>query len=358
MKRLLRAAVALLGAGVGCGIVALILYNVRYPGYSYVMRYTTDTAVMIGIYIAVGLLSGIIFFIFAPRIIDGVRAWARRVDNHFRSMPALDILFGIAGLILGLLVAYLASRLFLSLRIPALSTILAVALYVLCGLFGYRFGISRRSELMHGGPAAGGARPKVLDTSVIIDGRLLDVCRTGFVEGELIVPEFVLRELRHIADSSDATRRNRGRRGLDIIRTMQEELGARVRIDGTDFAEVAEVDLKLLRLAEHLGGVLVTNDYNLNKVAAVQNTPVLNINELAGAVKPVLLPGEELELTILREGKEQGQGVGFLEDGTMVIVDGGKRFIGEQVELQVTSSLQTSAGRMIFARLRGKANVV
>lgn len=198
----------------------------------------------------------------------------------------------------------------------------------------------------------------MLDTSVIIDGRLLDVCRTGFVEGELIVPEFVLRELRHIADSADATRRNRGRRGLDIIRAMQEELGARVRIDNTDFAEVAEVDLKLLRLAEHLGGVLVTNDYNLNKVAAVQNTPVLNINELAGAVKPVLLPGEELELTILREGKEQGQGVGFLEDGTMVIVDGGKRFIGEQVELQVTSSLQTSAGRMIFARLRGKANVV
>ena len=172
------------------------------------------------------------------------------------------------------------------------------------------------------------------------------------------MPEFVLRELRHIADSSDATKRNRGRRGLDIIKAMQEELGARVRIDDTDFAEVAEVDLKLLRLAEHLGGVLVTNDYNLNKVAAVQNTPVLNINELAGAVKPVLLPGEELELTILREGKEQGQGVGFLEDGTMVIVDGGKRFIGEQVELQVTSSLQTSAGRMIFARLRGKANAV
>lgn len=355
MRKVLRILIALLGLGLGCGIVALVLYNIRFPGYTYVMRYTTNTAVLIGIYVSVGFLFGLFSYIFSPRIIDGVQDWARRADHHIRSTPALDILFGIIGLILGLLVAYLISLLLASLHIPVLSTLLSVLLYIACGAFGYRFGMSRRSELMHGAAVPGGARPKVLDTSVIIDGRVLDICRTGFIEGTIVVPEFVLRELRHIADNSDATKRNRGRRGLDILKTLQEELGARVHIDNSDFPEVGEVDLKLLRLAEKLGGMLVTNDYNLNKVAALQNMPVLNINELANAVKPVLLPGEELSLTVLREGKEPGQGVGFLEDGTMVIVEGGKRFIGERVDLQVTSALQTSAGRMIFARLRQPA---
>ena len=272
-----------------------------------------------------------------------------------RGGAVLCVIFVLFGLILGLLVAYLISLLLASLHIPVLSMLLSVLLYIACGAFGYRFGMSRRSELMHGAAVPGGARPKVLDTSVIIDGRVLDICRTGFIEGTIVVPEFVLRELRHIADNSDATKRNRGRRGLDILKTLQEELGARVHIDNSDFPEVGEVDLKLLRLAGKLGGMLVTNDYNLNKVAALQNMPVLNINELANAVKPVLLPGEELSLTVLREGKEPGQGVGFLEDGTMVIVEGGKRFIGERVDLQVTSALQTSAGRMIFARLRQPA---
>lgn len=355
MRKVLRVIIALLGLGLGCGLVALVLYNIRFPGYTYVMRYTTNTAVLIGVYVAVGFLFGLFFYIFSPKIMDGVLRCLRRVDNRIRSTPALDILFGIIGLILGLLVAYLVSLLFSALRIPVLSTILSIGMYVFCSVFGYRFGVSRRSELMHGAPVPGVERPKVLDTSVIIDGRVLDICRTGFIEGTIVVPEFVLRELRHIADNSDATKRNRGRRGLDILKTLQEELGTRVRIDNSDFPEVGEVDLKLLRLADKLDGVLVTNDYNLNKVAAVQNTPVLNINELANAVKPVLLPGEELHLAILREGKEQGQGVGFLEDGTMVIVDGGKRYIGETVELQVTSSLQTAAGRMIFARIRPAA---
>ncbi len=353
MKKLLRIAIALVGLGIGCGIVALILYNFRFPGYIYVMRYTTNTAVLIGIYVVVGFLFGLFGYMLSPKIIDGVQVWFRKLDNRVRSMPALDILFGVAGLIVGLLAAYLVSLLLTSLRVPVLSTVLSVVLYVVCGCFGCKFGITRRSEIMSGAAANdAGAPPKVLDTSVIIDGRVLDIAMTGFIEGRIVVPEFVLRELRHIADSSDATKRNRGRRGLDILKLLQKEFGARVCIDSTDFSEVDEVDLKLLRLAEQLGGVLVTNDYNLNKVAVVQNTPVLNINALANAVKPVLLPGEELQLTILREGKEQGQGVGFLEDGTMVIVDGGRRFIGQAVDLQVTSSLQTAAGRMIFARIR------
>lgn len=352
MKKLLRIAISLLGLGAGCGLVSLVLYNIRFPGYTYVMRYTTNSGVLIGIYVSVGFLFGLFFYILSPTIIESVRSWFRRADNHIRSTPALDLLFGVLGLILGLFVAYLVSLLLSTLNIPVLSTILSVAMYLLCGSFGYRFGISRRNEIMPGAAPRTGVYPKVLDTSVIIDGRVLDICRTGFIEGEIIVPQFVLRELRHIADNSDATKRNRGRRGLDILKTLQEELGGRVRIEAEDFPEIAEVDLKLLRLADKLGGVLVTNDYNLNKVAAVQNTPVLNINELANAVKPILLPGEELRLTVLREGKEQGQGVGFLEDGTMVIIDGGKRHIGETVDLQVTSALQTAAGRMIFARVR------
>jgi len=245
------------------------------------------------------------------------------------------------------------SLMFSNIAVPILSTLLSIGAYVLCGFYGCKFGLTRRSEIMSGiARGNGDARPKVLDTSVIIDGRILDIALTGFIEGTFVVPEFVLRELRHIADHSDQTKRNRGRRGLDILKSLQKEFGSRVCIDSTDFSEVGEVDLKLLRLADKLGGVLVTNDYNLNKVAAVQNTPVLNINELAGAVKPILLPGEELRLMLLREGKEKEQGVGFLEDGTMVIVDGGRKYIGQEVDLSVTSSLQTAAGRMIFARLK------
>lgn len=348
----MRIVIALLGVGIGVGVVALVLYNFRYPGYAYVMRYTTDTAALIAIFAASGFLFGLIFYLRSIAIVDAVQSCCRRIDGHFRSTPALDLLFGILGLILGLLVAFLLSRLFAALNIPVVSTVLSVLLYLLCGTFGYRFGETRRGEIMHGTAAVGAERPKVLDTSVIIDGRVLDICRTGFIEGRIVIPEFVLRELRHIADSADAAKRSRGRRGLDIIKEMQKEFDGRVCIDGSDFSDVDEVDLKLLRLADALGGVLVTNDYNLNKVASVQNTPVLNINELANAVKPVLLPGEELRLTVLREGKEQGQGVGFLADGTMVVVDGGKRYIGESVDLQVTSSLQTAAGRLIFARIR------
>ena len=193
----------------------------------------------------------------------------------------------------------------------------------------------------------------MLDTSVIIDGRIYDICKTGFLEGKIIIPAFVLKELRHIADSSDAMKRSRGRRGLDILHSMQRELEQRVSVEDKDYEDVDEVDLKLLRLATDLGGILVTNDYNLNKVAAVQNTPVLNINDLANAVRSVLLPGEELPLAIAKEGKEAGQGIGYLPDGTMVIVENARRHIGETLDIVVTSALQTSAGRLVFAKLRG-----
>src|SRR6266568_171272 len=193
---------------------------------------------------------------------------------------------------------------------------------------------------------------KILDTSVIIDGRIVDLSEVGFLEGTLIIPQFVLRELQQIADSPDPLKRNRGKRGFDVLQRLQRLPGATVRIEDQDFPQVREVDRKLIELAKAMGGKVVTNDYNLNKVAELSGVSVLNVNELANALRPVVLPGEIVHVHVVKEGKEAGQGVAYLDDGTMVVVDHGKRFIGQQVSVTVTSVLQTTAGRMIFARLR------
>ena len=191
---------------------------------------------------------------------------------------------------------------------------------------------------------------KILDTSVIIDGRIADICETGFLDGTLVVPQFVLRELQQVADSSDSLKRNRGRRGLDILQKIQKMAGVHVQIVETDFPEVREVDLKLIELARKMSGKIVTNDFNLNKVAQLRGVAVLNINELANSLKPVVLPGEVLRVFVIKEGKEQGQGVAYLDDGTMVVVDQGKKALGRTIEVTVTSVLQTTAGKMIFCR--------
>jgi uncharacterized protein YacL len=191
---------------------------------------------------------------------------------------------------------------------------------------------------------------KVLDTSVIIDGRIADICETGFLEGTLVVPQFVLRELQQVADSSDSLKRNRGRRGLDILQKMQKIAHVTVQIVETDFPEVREVDLKLIELARRMSGKIVTNDFNLNKVAQLRGVPVLNINELANSLKPVVLPGEVMRVFVIKEGKEAGQGVGYLDDGTMVVVDQARKALGKTIEVSVTSVLQTTAGKMIFCR--------
>ena len=206
----------------------------------------------------------------------------------------------------------------------------------------------REKEKKSRGYAKGSA--KVLDTSVIIDGRIFDLCQTGFIEGTLVIPSFVLDELRHISDSSDSLKRNRGRRGLDILNKIQKELEIETQIWEGDFKDIAEVDSKLLKLAQKLGGKVITNDFNLNKVAEFQGVPVLNINELANAIKPVVLPGEEMKIIVIKDGKESTQGIGYLDDGTMIVVEGGKKYIGEEILVIVTSVLQTSAGRMIFAK--------
>jgi len=191
---------------------------------------------------------------------------------------------------------------------------------------------------------------KVLDTSVIIDGRIADICETGFLEGTLVVPQFVLRELQQVADSSDSLKRNRGRRGLDILQKMQKITHVTVQIVETDFPEVREVDLKLIELARRMSAKIVTNDFNLNKVAQLRGVPVLNINELANSLKPVVLPGEVMRVFVIKEGKEAGQGVGYLDDGTMVVVDQARKALGKTIEVSVTSVLQTTAGKMIFCR--------
>jgi len=191
---------------------------------------------------------------------------------------------------------------------------------------------------------------KILDTSVIIDGRIADVCETGFVEGTLVAPQFVLRELQQVADSTDSLKRNRGRRGLDILQKIQKMGTVHVQIVETDFPEIREVDLKLIELARKMNGKIVTNDFNLNKVSQLRGVQVLNINELANSLKPVVLPGEIMRVFILKEGKEPGQGVGYLDDGTMVVVDQGKKALGRTIEVTVTSVLQTTAGKMIFGR--------
>lgn len=178
------------------------------------------------------------------------------------------------------------------------------------------------------------------------------MCRTGFIEGELVIPHFVLGELRHIADSSDPLRRTRGRRGLDILAQLQSEPSITVRTDETDYDDLNEVDVKLLRLAQDLGGVILTGDYNLNKVAAVAGVRTLNLNELAGALRPAVLPGEEMTVQIIKEGKEPGQGVAYLPDGTMIVVEGGRGHVGETVAVTVSTMLQTNAGRMIFAKVK------
>jgi len=192
----------------------------------------------------------------------------------------------------------------------------------------------------------------LLDTSVIIDGRIADICKTGFLDGKFIVPRFVLKELQQIADSSDSLRRERGRRGLDILGKLQKSANIDVKIHNDDFEDIKEVDLKLVKLAKVLSAKIFTNDYNLNKVSEIQGIRVLNVNELANALRPVVLPGEIIEIRLIKEGKEYNQGVGYLEDGTMIVVDNGRRLIGQNVHVVVGSVLQTAAGRMIFGKLQ------
>lgn len=274
-------------------------------------------------------------------------------------IPMKDMAAGAAGLTAGLLLSLMVYPVFSWLG--SLEHFARVAASALFGYMGLCVALEKKEELsslwVSGRWGSGGQEEerrleehKILDTSVIIDGRIADICKTGFIEGTIVIPEFVLEELQHIADSSDLLKRNRGRRGLDILNKIQKELDVKVLIYEGDFEEISEVDSKLVKLAKVLQGKVVTNDFNLNKVCELQGVSVLNINDLANAVKPVVLPGEEIMVQVIKDGKEHGQGVAYLDDGTMIVVEGGRDFIGSITEVLVTSVLQTSAGRMIFAK--------
>lgn len=305
------------------------------------------------------LLGGLLFGMIAMLVADKFDGRLQNVISSFSRIPMTDLAAGTIGLLGGLLLSLLLS--------PSLTwlgqagRLLQVGITLLGGYVGLRIGLEKKEELaslwMSGKwsqanePEGRGIEEhKILDTSVIIDGRIADICKTGFIEGTIVIPEFVLEELQHIADSSDLLKRNRGRRGLDILNKIQKELDVKVLIYEGDFEEISEVDSKLVKLAKVLQGKVVTNDFNLNKVCELQGVSVLNINDLANAVKPVVLPGEEILVQIIKDGKEHGQGVAYLDDGTMIVVEGGREYIGAMMEVLVTSVLQTSAGRMIFAK--------
>ena len=317
--------------------------------------------------LAGAFVGGLLGFLLSPlfvRYLWRINDW---VEARLNKMPLNDVLAGAVGLSIGLILSNLISSSFLP--IPIIGKYIPIVLSIFLGYLGMNIAVRKRDELgflvsylpwLNKGekapkqqvPQADVCAPKILDTSVIIDGRIADICQSGFVEGRLLVPIFVLEELQHIADSSDPLKRNRGRRGLDILNRMQKELGLAVQIDNRNYEEIAEVDSRLIQLAKETSGKILTNDFNLNKVAVLHGVAVLNINELANAVKPVVLPGEEMHVHLVKDGKEFGQGVAYLDDGTMIVVDGGKKYVGEHIEVLVTSVLQTAAGRMIFAKLK------
>jgi len=285
-------------------------------------------------------------------------ALAVLIEQALKKVPVGSLVGGLIGLALGILGANLLLMPFSDITGDGL-VIAALVLSSLLGYAGLLMGLKRGEKLtstsLHrifsGGQGAKEYK-KLLDTSVIIDGRISDITETGFIEGEFIVPQFILHELQHIADSPDSLKRARGRRGLDILHRMQKMTQIDIQITEEDFPKIREVDAKLVALAKKIDAKVITNDFNLNKVAELQGVQVLNINELANAIKPVVLPGESLRVFIIKEGKEQNQGVAYLEDGTMVVVDNGRRLIGKNIDVTVTSVLQTTAGRMIFTKTR------
>jgi uncharacterized protein YacL len=359
LNKVLRGLLTVIGAVIGYFIGVALADTTYFSGLNY---FNGNTFRLILFFIISTLFFGIISYLISPLITAVIMKSMEYIEKNVQKLPANEILFGAGGAIVGLIISSMMVGTLSSFGI--LGILLSVGINILMAVLGLDIAIKKRDDLMtlffnikrisankdKKAKSVSKSDPKILDTSVIIDGRIFDLCQTGFIEGPLIIPNFVLEELRHIADSSDGLKRNRGRRGLDILNKIQKELTIEVQISEKDFLEIAEVDSKLLKLAQVLSGKVITNDYNLNKVAEFQGVPVLNINELANAIKPVVLPGEEMRIQIVKDGKESGQGIAYLDDGTMIVVEGGRKFIGEEIDVVVTSVLQTAAGRMIFAK--------
>lgn len=346
MKIILKALISII-FGVITYIIANLLYVNNIFNTGRLPAYVT---------IIVSVVFAIIFYIFLSSFFTTIiLKLMSQVEERLSKMNIRELIVSSLGVLIGLVIANLIG-LAVS-KYGVLGTVIVTLLNVVFGFLGFRVAQSKKEEV--GALSLSGkqssktdvsGKPKILDTSVIIDSRILDIMETGFIEGKVIIPSFVLDELRHIADSSDSLKRNRGRRGLDVLNSIQKQLKVPVETVDWDQKDQAEVDVKLLKMAKKLNGCVVTNDFNLNKVADFQGVKVLNINELANAIKPVALPGEDMTVTVIKEGKEEGQGIGYLIDGTMIVVEGGDKFIGETLDVYVTSALQTAAGRMIFTK--------
>ena len=363
MKRIIRLVFALIGAVLG--IVVLRVVNAAF-GFI-----PNSGKLFLGANILASALFAFIFYLIADPIANKATISFSILEKKISKLPAANLVIGVLGIILGFLVAALASTPLTKLSLPivgnSIFVLLSILLYLGFDYLGWRLAIRNADDLISFMTRSKedkkdkkekiafdrtnmNASPKILDTSVIIDGRILDIINTDFLEGELIVTEFVLEELQHIADSPDDLKRERGRRGLDIVKKIQETDKIKLKVLDKDYEDIKEVDAKLLKLALDLGAKVFTNDYNLSKVANVQGIPILNINDLANALKPVVIPGELMQIEVIKEGKGKNQGVGYLEDGTMVVVEDGADLIDQVINAKVTSVLQTSAGRMIFVR--------
>lgn len=317
-------------------------------------------------YIIGVVLFAIIFYLLSTSVFRFFKSSVTKASEALQEFSLIDIIYGTIGLIVGFILAFLISQPLYRLTIPYIGNILipliSIGFYVGLGFLGLKVATRDKDEwtmtfskLRPVGKEKVSKREKhtakILDTSVIIDGRIVDIFSAGFVEGKIIIPIFVLEELQHIADSENNLRRQKGRRGLDVLNIIQENYKGRVEIPAERYPEIEEVDSKILKMAKELEAKVITNDYNLNKVAVVQNIPVMNINELANAMKPVVIPGEEMDVRIIKEGNQSNQGLGYLDDGTMIVVEGGRKFIGQKVSSTVSSVIQTSAGKMIFVKM-------
>lgn len=317
------------------------------------------------------VLVGLIAFLFSPLLITAVEKLIHLMEIILQKPPLADVLIGSVGLIIGLLLANLMG---LALRgVPFIGVSITLALNIILGFVGLRLALYQKKEIQkftdlfrrdrsdisvkpssqieNLSTRSSEQKGKLLDTSVIIDGRIADLCATGFLEGPLVVPLFVLSELQLLSDSTDPIKRARGRRGFDILNRIQKEINFPVIISERDYENETAVDTKLVKLSQETGYKLLTLDYNLNKMSVLQQVQVLNINDLANALRTIVLPGEGMNVTIIKVGREPGQGIGYLDDGTMVVVDGASRLVGKTLTVEVTTSLQTSAGRMIFAKI-------
>lgn len=338
LEKAMKYAFAVIGAVTGLTVTRFVLQTTGANLTSFINM---------GIMVAASIAFGAVMLVIGGKTVSFAAESMNKIEKVLQSLTLYELMICVAGLISGLIIANLLSIALI--RIQIIGIPLTILVNVLFGSCGVYLALSKRHETIADDRKRRFNHSKVLDTSVIIDGRILDICRTGFLEGELVVPDFILEELRHLADSHDDLIRAKGRRGLDVLNSLKQDSVVPVKIAKSK-QETVEVDERLMRFAKEEKSCIITNDYNLNKVASIAGIHILNINDLSNALKPLALSGEEMTVKIIREGKENGQGVGYLEDGTMVVVEGALKFKGAEVDIVVTSVLQTSAGRMIFAR--------